>query len=603
MPYRTACCLLAAWVAAANALTPAPGRVQAQAATPAVGCTAGSSGIGDPYYPLLGNSGYDVQHYALDLDLDVAGGAIAAGLATIEAVALVNLCAFNLDLRGLEIDAISVDGQPAGFSRHGGELTVEPAAPLAHGEPFTVEVAYHGKPLGNDAPTLGGLVLEMVGGIFGIGPAAQKPSPEEGEQYGSGWWSGREMIFVAGEPAGAESWYPVNGHPADKATYTLRLTVPEPYDVAANGTLTEAVTAEGETTTVWESRDPMASYLVTLHAGRLDIEEREGPDGLPIRVAFAESISPGQRTMFDRLPEMVAYFETVFGPYPFASVGGTVVGAPILFALETQTLPIYGELPLTGATLTAEEREALEALVAHETAHQWFGNAVTPLRWRDIWLNEGFATYAQILWLEHSRGVVARNHQIARLYAVQAALNPFQDPAQLAALDAGDVIAGYRQFSRRFLGAGVSEGLLEDYRTRLGAAVEADLEDISGEEGLAQLAALGVDEALFPGVAPRTGDPGAANLFSPAAVYERGALTLHALRLSVGDEAFFAILREWTARFHNGNATTEDFVALAEEVSGESLDGFFEAWLYETALPEMPSGADAGGEGATPTAG
>ena len=603
MAYRAGCCLLAAWAAVSAALIPASEAAHGQSATPAAGCTAGSSGIGDAYYPLLGNSGYDAQHYTLDLDLDVAGGAIDSGLATIEAVALVNLCAFNLDFRGLEIEAISVNGQPAGFSRHGGELTVEPASPLAHGEPFSVEVAYRGKPLGNDAPTLGGLVLDVVGGIFGIGAAARKPNPEEGEQYGSGWWSGREMIFVAGEPAGAESWYPVNGHPADKATYTLRLTVPDPYAVVANGTLTDTITADGETTTVWESRDPMASYLVTLHAGRLASEEREGPDGLPIRVAFAASISPGQRTMFDRLPEMVEYFETVFGPYPFASVGGTVVGAPILFALETQTLPIYGELPLTGATLTAEERDALEALVAHETAHQWFGNAVTPLRWQDIWLNEGFATYAQILWLEQSQGVVARNHQIARMYAFQAALNPFQDPAQLAALDAGDVIAGYRQFSRRFLGGNVEETFLMGYRSGLGARSDAELEGVSGEEGLAQLAALGVDEALFPGVAPRTGDPGAANLFSPAVVYERGALTLHALRLLVGDEAFFAILREWTARFHNGNATTEDFVALAEEVSGEVLAGFFEAWLFEPALPEIPSGSDKENGAATPVAG
>src|SRR5688572_32897188 len=95
----------------------------AQDATPApVACTAGSSGIGDPYYPLLGNSGYNVQHYTLDLDLDVAGGSIAAGRATIDAIALLDLCAFNLDFRGLEIDTITVDEQPAAFSRHGGEL-------------------------------------------------------------------------------------------------------------------------------------------------------------------------------------------------------------------------------------------------------------------------------------------------------------------------------------------------------------------------------------------------------------------------------------------------------------------------------------------------
>ncbi|MBA2597559.1 MAG: M1 family metallopeptidase [Chloroflexia bacterium] len=587
-------------------LLAAPALALAQDATPvAAGCTAGSSGIGDPYYPLLGNSGYDVQHYTLDLDLDVAGGTIVTGQTTIEAVALLDLCAFNLDFLGLAIDTVTVDGESAGFSRRGGELTIDPAAPLATGQPFTVAIGYHGKPLGNEAPTVGTLLLEIFGGIAGTG-AERKPVRVEGEQYGSGWWSGNEMIFIAGEPAGAETWFPVNGHPADKATYTLRLTVPQPYAVVANGILIETITTETDqkTTTVWESRDPMASYLVTLHAGRLDVELREGPRGLPIRIAFAESISPGQRVMFDRLPELLTYYESVLGPYPFESAGGTVVGAPILFALETQTLPIYGELPLMGAqSLNAEDRAALEALVAHETAHQWFGDAVSVLRWQDIWLNEGFATYAQLLWLEHTEGVIARNHQIARLYAFQAALNPFQDPVQLATLTAGDVIAGYQQFSQRFLGSGVGEGFLRDYQNGLGAASAADLENISGEDGLAQLAALGVAEAQFPGIAVRTGDPGATNLFSPTNVYERGALTLHALRLTVGDETFFAILRAWTERFRNGNATTEDFVVLAEEISGEQLAAFFAAWLDEAALPPLPPGQDTNAASATPIAG
>jgi aminopeptidase N len=130
-----------------------------------------------------------------------------------------------------------------------------------------------------------------------------------------------------------------------------------------------------------------------------------------------------------------------------------------------------------------------------------------------------------------------------------------------------------------------------------------NLENITGEEGLAQLAALGVTPDHFPGVAVRTGDPGPSELFSPMMVYERGALTLHALRLHLGDEAFFTVLRTWTARFHNGNATTEDFMALAEEISGEQLDDFFESWLYEPALPDLPSPRDASAGMATPIAG
>src|SRR5215213_4155684 len=183
--------LVAGAVVLAQTMTPA--HTLGQDATPvpeSAGCTAGSSGIGDPYFPLLGNSGYDVQHYTLDLDLDVASGSISAGRAAIEAVALVNLCTFNLDFRGLEIDSITVDGQPASFARHDAELTITPVAPLTAAARFTTEIAYHGTPLGQDAPTVGGLILTIVGALFG-GGGEQKPVPEEGEQYGSGWGKGR----------------------------------------------------------------------------------------------------------------------------------------------------------------------------------------------------------------------------------------------------------------------------------------------------------------------------------------------------------------------------------------------------------------------------
>lgn len=586
MKRRALFSLVAGWIVLTMTIAPALAQIATPVAPAPAACTTGSSGIGDAYFPLMGNSGYDALHYELDLDLDVPHAAINAGRATIEALALVDLCGFNLDFRGLEIESIAVNGEPAAFSRAGGELTIRPASTLPAGSRFETEIVYHGKPDGQQAPTFGSLTAMVLAGLLGLG-GQQKPDAE-GDQYGSGWWQGNNSIFIAGEPFGAESWYPVNGHPSDKATYTLRLTVPEPYAVVANGSPVETISTDNGTTAVWQSRDPMASYLVTFQAARMTVEEREGPEGLPIRVAFADPVPPSQRAIFDRLPEMIVYFETVFGPYPFESAGGMIVGSPLFFALETQTIPIFGQAIQVGqSALTKEEFEAQESTVAHELAHQWFGNTVSVLRWQDIWLNEGFATYSQFLWTEHLDGEVARNRAIAQLYASHAALNPFQDPASLADLTARDVIEGYRAYSLRFYRSPVSDGFVDRYIGALEAGSLEGLDAIAATEGLAQLEALGVEPFLFPGIAVHTADPGPADLFSPTGVYERGALTLHALRLRLGDETFFAILRGWPTRFQNGNATTEDFIAFAEEISGEDLSDFFEEWLFQVALPSL----------------
>jgi aminopeptidase N len=220
------------------------------------------------------------------------------------------------------------------------------------------------------------------------------------------------------------------------------------------------------------------------------------------------------------------------------------------------------------------------------------------LRWQDIWLNEGFASYAQTLWIEHTEGITARNRSIAQSYALQAALNPVQDPEVVAISSAADVLAAYQRFSTRFLRAPVSERFVQRYLDGLGVTSPDALAQIPATEGLAQLAALDVNPDLFPGVAVPTGDPGAANLFSSFSIYERGKLTLHALRLRVGDEAFFTILRAWPERYRNGNATTDDFIALSEEISGQDLESFFQEWLYEIALPPLHPGE----AGATPVA-
>ncbi len=469
-------------------------------------CTSGSIGVGDAYYPTMGNGGYDVQHYDLDLDLDVEGGAIHDATVTIDILALVDLCAFNLDFEGLSIDAISVNGEPADHRRRGKELTVVPGATFPVGSVFTVEIRYHGTPLAAG--------LEP-------NPMVTEPEPEVGlggedpDEFSAGqgsWFVREDEIFILGEPSGHRFWFPVNEHPADKATYTASYTVAKPFDVAANGSLVDEVDNGDTTTFTWSSRDPMASYLVTFHAGRLDIEEMTTAGGIPVLLSFEENVPEAQREVFRKLPEMVAYAETIFGPYPFESIGATVVSDSLGgAALETQTLPVYGSYA-TGrdAELPEWALQEIELTIFHELAHQWFGNAVSLQQWSDIWLNEGFAGYSEVLWVEHAWGRDARDEMLADL--VWAASSP----------------------------------------------------------------------AII-------GDPGRADIFS-GEVYSRGALTMHALRLEVGDIAFFAILHTWSERYHNGNAATADFIALAEELAGKSLRDLFDAWLFQSELPELRIG-------------
>ena len=561
------------------------GTAAAQDATPTPpGCVAGSAGIGDGYFPTMGNGGYDVQHYDLDLRIDVETSEILAATATIEALAVAALCSFDLDFEGLDIDGITVDGRDAAWLRRGKELVITPDQPLGAGDDITTVVRYHGTPiiqpgLGDGPPVGGDAATPVAAGASspaGVGGAG----PDEATALPGGWFVAEDEVFILGEPTGKRTWYPLNEHPADKATYAFRFTVQEPYVVVTNGLKTGDNDNGATRMFTYASADPIANYLVTFHAGRLEVEELEGPHGLPVTLSFAPTIPEDERAVYRRLPEMITWAETVFGPYPFELAGATVVGAPFQIALETQTLPIFGAygLELEGG-LSVEELAALktadiEDTLVHELAHQWFGDAVSVQRWRDMWLNEGFATYAQALWLEETQGVDARDERLRGLYGAVLDETRFLDPERLPTFTAADVLRGLQE-----RGELLEDASVESFRSSLGAADDAALDDIPAENALDALAAGGFPVSVFPGLAVLAGDPGPPSIFSYA-TYDRGALTLHALRLTVGDDAFFAILSGWVERYGGGNAATADLVAVAEEISGQELSPLFDAWLF-----------------------
>jgi aminopeptidase N len=359
----------------------APEKVFAVCAGPVpetAGPTAGSPGIGDPYYPELGNGGYEVQHYALDLALDMDTGRLA-GTVALTANALQDLSSFDLDLRGLDVESVRVHAKPAAFERDGDELVITPDAPIPDGTSFDVEIRYAGVP-------------ELV------------PDPALPFLPGVGWFRGPSGVYVLSEVVGAHGWFPCNDHPRDKATFELRVTVSEPYVVAANGPLVEETADAGRRTFVFRPRDPMATYLVTVDVARFGVKEATTAADLPLRLYHPLDASEAELAAFARTGEMLAFFEERFGPYPFECYGAVLSYEPLPGALETQTIPVYG-------------RGADEGTVAHELAHQWFGNSVSTTAWKDLWLNEGFATFAEFLWFEHVEGKAAAEARQRESYA------------------------------------------------------------------------------------------------------------------------------------------------------------------------------------------
>ena len=461
---RAAAALAAAAAIAACSVVPGTGSLGDPGSASGL-FQAGAPGVGDPYFPLAGNGGYDVSRYDLDLDYEPSTRQLW-GEAHIDARATQNLSQFDLDLLDLRVYAVAVNGDPAEVRHDGRELVVIPHDGLPAGRPFQVDVRYSGRP----GPT--------------TGPIGR-----------SGWIGTDDGAFVANEPVGAATWFPCNDHPSDKAVFGFRVTVPKGTFAAANGRLVSQETKGDQTTYVWGGAAPMATYLATTTIGKFVVYQGHTNGGVPSLVAVDPSQVVDSVSVVRQTNMITDHFGSVFGRYPFGSTGAIVDIVGVGYALETQSRPLYDGAPG-------------ETIVAHELAHQWFGDSVTPATWRDIWLNEGFATYAEWLWSEH------RGERSAR-------------------------------------------DIFKAFYHQPGSSLWK----------------------VMPG------DPGRDQMFHRS-VYVRGAMTLQAVRDAIGDEAFFRLIRAWVREHRHGHATTEQFIALAEKISGKQLDDLFQVWLYTTEKPK-----------------
>lgn len=428
----------------------------------------------DPYLPNNGNFGYRVSRYELDLDYKMSSNRLT-GTATITAVTLASLQTFTLDLAdSLSVSRVTVNGRrPAQFGTAAGKLRIRLSDALPAGSAMSVAVRYGGTPRPIRSPW-GEVGFEEL----------------------------TEGVLVAGQPNGSPSWFPCDDHPSAKASFRIQISTDSPYRAVAPGQLVAKRVRAGQTQWTYEQPEPTSTYLATLQIGHYDLYQLT-KTGVPMAAVLPDRLRANFKHDFGRQPQMMKLFVKLFGPYPLSNGYTVVVTDDVLeIPLESQGLSIFGANHCDG-------RRGSERLIAHELAHQWFGNSVTLRRWRDIWLHEGFACYAEWLWSENSGGPKASE-------------------------------------------------LARQYRQRLAASPQNLL----------------------------LADPGPKDMFDDR-VYKRGALTLHALRGKIGDDKFFALLRDWTTRHRHGTVVTDDFTGLAAKYAHVSLRPLWDAWLYSTEVPRL----------------
>jgi len=456
--------------------------------TPKDGGTPGPETLGDSVFPSLGNDGYRVRAYHLDLSYDPTTKLVDA-TALLKISATQALTRFSLDALGLDIRSVRVGGRSAAFEQADEKLRITPERPLPAGARTTVCVEYGADPSRTLAHTA--------------------------------WVVTPDGFAICPQPNSAHTVFPCNDHPSDKADFTFRVTVPAGLRGVANGLLVGTETlADGRTAYSYRSREPMATELVQITVGDYVVKDRQGPHGLPLRDVVPTARAAALEPALALTPGLVDWLEQRLGAFPFETYGLLPCNSdnPNAFdftGLETQTLTLYKP------NFLLQEEKKIGSHMMHELVHSWFGNLVSPANWADLWLNEGHADYYGLLY-RYERG--------------------WTDSL------------GYSTFEDRMK---YTYGLGDQWRHDSGPVAA----------------------------------PNAVNLFDSQR-YTGGVLVLYALRQVVGEDVFHAIERCFLDRHRNSSATTDDYIAVASEISGQDLSGFLKDWLYGTKTPRMPGHPD-----------
>ncbi len=321
-------------------------------------------------------TGFDVQSYEITLNINHAAHQISGNVyATV--LAEENLSSIPYNLVGLNVISVLVNDELAPYTHSNGIINI--SLNISAGETFTTQVFYSGTPQLSGPPY-------NIGMIFST-----------------------NTVFTVSDPDAARYWWPCYDHVWDKAIVHLRITLRSDWKVAANG-IRELVVdnGNGTSTTFWHGQHPMTTYLACITCGPY-VEINQSAGDVPIQNFVMPNQYNNALVDLANLPAMIDFYSQIFGPYPFEKYGNAVVSMSTYGAMEHQTMTTLGNYIITGTG-------AYELVIAHELAHQWFGDAVSFLTFADVWLSEGFATYSEHLWVDKTQGWQAACNYVASSY-------------------------------------------------------------------------------------------------------------------------------------------------------------------------------------------
>jgi aminopeptidase N len=341
-----------------------PSTLPTKSAPPAGPVDGTSQPAADDVYRGYGNPAIDVLHYDLTVDWKPATQTLT-GTATLTIRVARPVNEIELDFTdGFTVSEAVLGTAPVQPTRHDHRLVLPSASPLPAETRLTAMVKYRGTPKETPFPGVRSDVAALGAQLTGDGG-----------------------VYAMQEPYGAFTWFPANDQPSDKALFDVAITAPDGWTGVSSGRFMGTSPAPGGTVTRWHGTEPISTYLIAFAVDRFTRHDVTGPHSLPMTLWVRPSDEPTMLDIASRAPAMIAWLERRFGPYAFSSAGVVVV--PDRSAMETQTMVTMG-WHLSGWRG--------ESVLLHELAHQWFGDTVTPRTWRDVWLNEGFASYAELLY-------------------------------------------------------------------------------------------------------------------------------------------------------------------------------------------------------------